>query len=198
MNNYENLAVILVGYQNDYFAKNGVLRGVVEEPGRVDEVLENSINLIRQLADTKALIISTPIVLESTYRALSNSSGILDKIKESGAFSIGTFGAENIPELEEFGDRITYVSGKVGFNAFSKTDLENTLTENGIKEVWVCGMVTSLCIDSTGRAAYERGYKVSIVEDCSSARTALEHDFYCQNVFPLYGSVIESKSLEKI
>jgi nicotinamidase-related amidase len=198
MNNYENLAVILVGYQNDYFAKNGVLRGVVEEPGRVDEVLENSINLIRQLADTKALIISTPIVLESTYRALSNSSGILDKIKESGAFSIGTFGAENIPELEEFGDRVTYVSGKVGFNAFSKTDLENTLTENGIKEVWVCGMVTSLCIDSTGRAAYERGYKVSIVEDCSSARTALEHDFYCQNVFPLYGSVIESKSLEKI
>ena len=198
MNNYENLAVILVGYQNDYFAKNGVLRGVVEEPGRVDEVLENSMNLIRQLADTKALIISTPIVLESSYRALSNSSGILDKIKESGAFSAGTFGAENIPELEEFGDRITYVSGKVGFNAFSKTDLENTLTENGIKEVWVCGMVTSLCIDSTGRAAYERGYKVSIVVDCSCARTALEHNFYCQNVFPLYGSVIESKSLEKI
>jgi hypothetical protein len=50
--------------------------------------------------------------------------------------------------------------------------------------------------DSTGRAAYERGYKVSIVEDCSSARTPLEHEFYCQNVFPLYGSVIESKALE--
>ncbi len=198
MNNYENLAVILVGYQNDYFAKNGVLRGVVEEPGRVDGVLENSMNLIRQLADTKALIISTPIVLESSYRALSNSSGILDKIKESGAFSVGTFGAENIPELAEFGDRITYVSGKVGFNAFSKTDLENILSANNINEVWVCGMVTSLCIDSTGRAAYERGYKVSIVEDCSSARTALEHNFYCQNVFPLYGSVIESKSLENI
>jgi len=198
MNNYENLAVILVGYQNDYFAKNGVLRGVVEEPGRVDDVLENSMNLVRQLADTKALIISTPIVLESSYRALSNSSGILDKIKESGAFSVGTFGAENIPELAEFGDRITYVSGKVGFNAFSKTDLENTLSENNIKEVWVCGMVTSLCIDSTGRAAYERGYKVSIVEDCSSARTALEHSFYCQNVFPLYGSVIQAKSLMAI
>jgi nicotinamidase-related amidase len=198
MNNYENLAVILVGYQNDYFAKNGVLRGVVEEPGRVDEVLENSMNLVRQLADTKALIISTPIVLESSYRALSNSSGILDKIKESGAFSVGTFGAENIPELEEFGDRITYVSGKVGFNAFSKTDLENTLSENNIKEVWVCGMVTSLCIDSTGRAAFERGYKVSIVEDCSSARTALEHNFYCQNVFPLYGAVIQAKSLMAI
>ena len=198
MSNYENLAIILVGYQNDYFAKSGVLRGVIEEPGRVDEVLENSMNLIRLLADTKALIISTPIVLESSYRALSNSSGILDKIKESGAFSVGTFGAENIPELAEFGDRVTYVSGKVGFNAFSKTDLENTLAKSDIKEVWVCGMVTSLCIDSTGRAAYERGYKVSIVEDCSSARTALEHNFYCQNVFPLYGSVIQAKSLMAI
>jgi nicotinamidase-related amidase len=71
MSIYDNLAVILVGYQNDYFAKNGVLRGVVEEPGRVDEVLQNTMNLIRKLSKTNALIISTPIVLESSYRALS-------------------------------------------------------------------------------------------------------------------------------
>ncbi|MEN9632838.1 MAG: hypothetical protein RL077_1242, partial [Verrucomicrobiota bacterium] len=25
-------ALILVGYQNDYFAANGILRGVIEEP----------------------------------------------------------------------------------------------------------------------------------------------------------------------
>jgi nicotinamidase-related amidase len=49
-------------------------------------------------------------------------------------------------------------------------------------------MVTSLCIDSTGRAAYERGYNVTVLSDCTSARTNAEQDFFCTSVFPLYGA----------
>jgi nicotinamidase-related amidase len=192
-------ALILVGYQNDYFAANGILRSVVEESDRVDKVLANSIALIRALVPTQTTIIATPIVLESDYRALANSVGILDTIKKSGAFKSGTPGAENIPELVAFGKRIIYVSGKVGFNAFSNTELDRVLVERGIKNVFVAGMVTSLCIDSTGRAAYERGYNVSILSDCSSARTAAEQEFFCQNVFPLYAGVLDSKkAIEKL
>ena len=185
-------AVILVGYQNDYFAPNGILRGVVEEPNRVDAVLANSLALIRALAPTKATLIATPIVLDPEYRALANSVGILDTIKASGAFKAGTAGADTIPELAAFGDRITYVRGKVGFNAFSNTQLGDVLRDRGIRDVLVAGMVTSLCIDSTGRAAYERGYSVKILSDCTSARTRAEQDFFCKNIFPLYGGVIDS------
>jgi nicotinamidase-related amidase len=191
--NPKSTALILVGYQNDYFAANGILRGVVEEPNRVDSVLANSLAFIRAMASTPLTIIATPIVLEPDYRALANSIGILDKIKASGAFKAGTPGADNIPELKAFGDRITYVKGKVGFNAFSNTQLDVVMSERGIKDVLVAGMVTSLCIDSTGRAAYERGYSVKILSDCTSARTRAEQDFFCQNVFPLYGGVLDSK-----
>lgn len=185
-------AVILVGYQNDYFAAKGILRGVIEDPNSVDAVLANTLGFIRATAGTSLTIIATPIVLESDYRALANSVGILDKIKASGAFKAGTPGAENIPELQEFGNRIMYVKGKVGFNAFSNTSLEKILRECRIKNVLVAGMVTSLCIDSTGRAAYERGFNVRMLSDCTSARTRGEHEFYCQNIFPLYSGVLES------
>jgi nicotinamidase-related amidase len=185
-------AVILVGYQNDYFAPNGILRGVVEEPNRVDSVLANSLALIGALIPTPTTLIATPIVLEPDYRALVNSVGILDTIKAAGAFKAGTPGADTIPELAAFGNRITYVRGKVGFNAFSNTELDRVLKERGIKTVLVAGMVTSLCIDSTGRAAYERGYSVKILSDCTSARTRSEQDFFCQNIFPLYGGVLDS------
>jgi nicotinamidase-related amidase len=191
--NPKETALILVGYQNDYFAADGILRGVVEEPHRVDEVLANSLAFIRALAPTAMTIIATPIVLEPSYRALANSVGILDTIKKSGAFKVGTRGADNIPELAAFGNRITYVSGKVGFNAFSNTALDRVLKERGIRNVLVCGMVTSLCIDSTGRAAYERGYNVTILSDCSSARTSAEQEFFCKNVFPLYSGVMDSR-----
>ena len=183
-------ALILVGYQNDYFAPNGILRSVVEEPGRVDQVLANTLSLIRKLAPSKALIVSTPIVLTPDYRALAAPAGILHTIKESGAFAAGTPGADTIPELKAFGDRITYVSGKVGFNGFSGTQLDEVLKAHDIRSVLLAGMVTSLCIDSTGRAAYERGYSVTVLSDCTSARTPTEQDFFCSNVFPLYGSVM--------
>ncbi len=185
-------ALILVGYQNDYFAANGILRGVIEEPNRVDTVLANTMALITGLVSTAMTIIATPIVLEPNYRALANSVGILGTIKESGAFKVGSPGADDLPELAAFGERIIYVKGKVGFNAFSNTDLERVLQEGGIKNVLVAGMVTSLCIDSTGRAAYERGFSVTILSDCSSARTRSEQDFFCESVFPLYAGVLTS------
>lgn len=188
-------ALILVGFQNDYFAKDGILRGVVQEPNRVDNVLANALAFIGQVAETPMTIISTPIVLEPSYRALASPVGILHAIKESGAFKAGTAGADTIPELLAFGDRVVYIIGKVGFNAFSHTSLEAVLKERGIKNVLVAGMVTSLCIDSTGRAAYERGYSVTILSDCSSARTPEEQDFFCKNIFPLYGGVATSSEL---
>ena len=191
--NPNTTAIILVGYQNDYFAPTGILRSVVEEPNRVDHVLANSLALIRALAPTPVTMIATPIVLEPEYRALANSVGILDKIKQSGAFKSGSSGAETIPELKAFGDRILYVLGKIGFNAFSSTELDRVLKQKGIKDVLVAGMVTSLCIDSTGRAAYERGYSVQILSDCTSARTREEQDFFCKNIFPLYGGVLDSQ-----
>ena len=190
----ETTALILVGYQNDYFAQNGILRGVVEDAGRIDSVLACTLDLIRATAGTKLSIIATPIVLEPEYRALANSVGILDKIKASGAFKAGTPGADTIPEIKAFGDRVLNVSGKVGFNAFSDTALDRVLRERGIQTVLVAGMVTSLCIDSTGRAAYERGYSVQILSDCTSARTRSEQDFFCQSIFPLYGGVMDSQT----
>lgn len=188
-------ALVLIGYQNDYFATDGILRGVVEEPGRVDEVLGNSLDFVRELIAKGATVVSTPIVLHPDYRAMASPGGILHTMKEVGAFAAGTKGAENIKELEEFGENIVFLPGKVGFNAFASTELDSLLRQKSIRNVLICGMVTSLCIDSSGRAAYERGYEVTIVSDCTSGRTATEHEFYCQSVFPLYGTAKTSDEL---
>jgi nicotinamidase-related amidase len=190
--NPKNSALILVGYQNDYFASNGILRGVIQEANRVDQTLANSMRAIDSAVSSGMLVISTPIILTSDYRALAESEGVLGAIKSSGAFKAGTTGADTIPDLLAFGDRIQYVNGKQGFNAFSNTALDETLRAHGINHLLLAGMITSLCIDSTGRAAYERGYKVTILSDCVSARTPEEQDFYCRIIFPLYADVMDS------
>lgn len=193
--NFNNTALILVGYQNDYFAPDGILRGVVEEPDRVDRVLAKSLELLNVLQDSEIAFIATPMLMEPDYRVRANSVGILDTIKSSGAFKLGSAGADTIPALLAFGDRITYIMGKHGFSAFTNSDLDRVLDEKEIKYVLVAGMVTSLCIDSTGRAAYELGYDVSILSACCSARTRTEQDFYCKHIFPLYSRVIDNRQV---
>jgi Isochorismatase family len=56
-------------------------------------------------------------------------------------------------------------------------------------------MVTSLRIDSTGRAANEPGDNVTILSDGIAARTPGEQDVSCRNVFPLCGAVARSSEI---
>ncbi len=191
----EKTAIILIGYQNDYFASDGLLEGALEDvEGRV-KMLAHTEALLAELESTPALIISTPIVFTSDYRELLEPTGILEVIKDVGAFREGEKGSETIPELRQYGERILEVPGKRGLNAFSNTELEQKLQERNIVDVVIAGVVTSICIDSTGRAAHERGYRVSILGDCTAGRSAFEQEFYLEKIFPLYARVVGSGAL---
>ena len=193
--NLHQTALILIGYQNDYFAPDGILHQVVEESSKVTNVVANTVDLIEQLLPTPILIVATPIFFTSGYQELVEPVGILKTIKEVGAFQAGTKGSQMIPELLRFKDQITEVPGKRGLNAFSNTDLDALLRQRQITNVVIAGTVTSICIDSTGRFAHELGYQVSILCDCTSARTVFEQEFYCENIFPLYADVITHSQL---
>jgi nicotinamidase-related amidase len=186
-------AIVLIGYQNDYFAEDGILQGVVEESSKVTGVLRNTLDLIRNTKDV--LMIATPIVFSENYSELIEPVGILKTIKEVGAFKKGSSGSQTISELDQFKDKIIEIPGKQGINAFINTSLEAVLIENNITEIVFAGTVCSICIDSTGRSAFDKGYKVTMLSDCISGRTVFEQEFFCNEVFPLYASVVTSKEL---
>ena len=188
-----NKAIILIGLQNDYFSEDGILKEVVEESSKVSNIIENIINLVERLDNT--LIISTPIIFSEDYNELIDPVGILQTIKEVGAFKKGTKGAETIDQIKAFGDKIIEIPGKLGLNAFANTSLEETLSSKNIEEVILAGTVASICIDSTGRSAHEKGFKVTMLSDCISGRTVFEKDFYCENVYPLYAKITTSDKI---
>lgn len=180
-------ALILIGFQNDYFSKNGVLRPVIEM--NADSVLDHTLQLLHALQDTDITIISTPILFTDDYHELHEPVGILKAVKDARAFRRGTFGAEVVPEFLPYTGRIIEVPGKRGLNAFAETELDTLLHQRGIEDVVLAGAVTSICIDSTGRSAHERGFRVHVLRDAICGRTFLEQDFYCNQVFPLYADL---------
>jgi nicotinamidase-related amidase len=54
-------------------------------------------------------------------------------------------------------------------NAFVGTDLEQRLRSDGIDHLVVAGMMTSMCVDATVRAAVDLGFAVTVVGDACAA-----------------------------
>ena len=183
-------ALLLIGFQRDYFDSDGKVHGVVEESIRASGTLENTRALIEALKGTSMTIISTPIVFSETYNELENPIGILKSIRDVEAFKEGTTGAETIDMVTSFGERILEIPGKRGFDAFSNTRLSEALAERGIDRVVVVGTVTSICVNATAMRAFDDGLAVTILSDCTSGRTTVEQDFFCSDVFPLFADVM--------
>lgn len=185
-------ALVLIGFQNDFFAADGALRTSLEDPAGLNRALGSTVSMVRRLIDSAATIVAAPIGFTATYEELVDPVGILAGIKSASAFRRGSRGADMVDELRPFLARIKVMPGRRGFDAFANTDLGDMLSEAGIRDVLIAGALDSVCVDSTARCAFERGYRVTVLSDCTVGRTAFEHDFFCDSIFPMYADVIES------
>lgn len=82
-------------------------------------------------------------------------------------FRPGTPGIGIHPLVAPTGDEI--VLEKHEPNSFIGTGLQEVLTDEGVTELVIVGMMSSMCIDSTTRAASELGFEVTVVSDACTA-----------------------------
>jgi nicotinamidase-related amidase len=59
------------------------------------------------------------------------------------------------------------IIAKTSHNAFSTTNLGQTLTAAGVRSLTVCGLRTEQCVETTARVASDFGYEVSFVTDAT-------------------------------
>jgi nicotinamidase-related amidase len=55
-------------------------------------------------------------------------------------------------------------------NAFRDTDLLNVLKRAEVDEVVICGAMTHMCVDATTRAAFDFGFRCTVIEDACATR----------------------------
>jgi nicotinamidase-related amidase len=75
------------------------------------------------------------------------------------------------------------------WGAFYGTELDQLLRRRHIKTLMLGGIVTNIGVESTARAAYDRGYGLVFAEDAMSGITAEAHAFACKNTFRMMGKV---------
>lgn len=173
-------ALLVIDMLNDFVKKNGALP--VPDAERIVEPLSKILQKFREKGQTVVYICDNHLPDDKEFEVW-------------GAHAVrGTWGAEVIDELKpEAGEPIVY---KRRFSGFFGTDLDLILREKKIEEVVVTGVLTNICVLYTASDAYQRGYKVTVVEDCVQAADPDMHSFALKQLSQVVGAKIVKSSEE--
>ena len=135
-------ALVIVDIQNDYFP------GGANPLDGPEAASANAARLLQRFRDAGEQIVHLKHVWDEPDATFMRPGTPGVEIHES----VAPVGSE--PVLE-----------KAFPNGFVGTSLEADLRKAGAEEIVVCGMMTSMCVDATVRAAADLGFTVTVAHD---------------------------------
>lgn len=185
-------ALVLIEYQNEFTSDGGVLHGAVAPVMQKTGMLANTVALVDAARAAGVTIMHAPITFAPGYGELSRHPyGILKGVVDGNAFVKGTWGAAIVDDLTPAEDDIL-IEGKRGLDTFASTNLDFILRGRGIDTVILAGFLTNCCVESTMRSAYENGYRVITLTDCTAATSNEEHDNAIAYDYPMFSLPMDS------
>lgn len=82
-----------------------------------------------------------------------------------------------------------HVLRKTTIGAFASTNIDSLLRALGAEQLWMCGVSTNMCVETTAREAADRGYLVTLVEDACGTTHEDLHQVTMRNFQRLFGRV---------
>ncbi len=108
--------------------------------------------------------------------------------KEKGmVYPPGSKEAEILEELKPVGDEI--VLPKLSTSAFTASPIDQVLRYMGIGKLIVAGVNTNYCVETTIRDAFDRGYRVIMVEDACATVVEAQHKMAVEEIDDIFCKV---------
>lgn len=104
--------------------------------------------------------------------------------------------AELIPELDAQDSDIRLT--KHTWGAFPHTDLESQLRDAGVTQIVLCGIATSIGVESTAREAYALGFNVTLATDAMTDMDQRAHDNSIERIFPKLGETATTEEIVRL
>jgi len=101
------------------------------------------------------------------------------------AFAAGPDFFELVPELAGHAGDLRIIKRQP--NAFYGTELDLQLRRRQVTGIVLTGISTSVGVDSTARAAHERGYNLTFASDAITDVDAASHELILKKMFPRLG-----------
>ncbi|HYP58358.1 MAG TPA: cysteine hydrolase [Beijerinckia sp.] len=184
----KSTALVLIEYQNDFASEGGTLHAAVKPVMESTNMLANTIETVEAARGLGTLIVFAPITFTEDYHELNPKPyGILKGVVDSKSFRKGSWGAEIVDKLKPQPQDIV-IAGKRGLCGFASTNLDFILRSRGINTVALGGFLTNCCVESTMRTAYEKGYNVVTLKDCTAALSEEEQRLSVEKNYPMFST----------
>lgn len=102
-------------------------------------------------------------------------------------------GSKIIGSIKPEGDDLVLIKTTSG--TFSSTNLGLFLQNMGIELLFIVGVVTNMCVESTARAASDLGFDVIIIEDACAAWSPEIHKNSLKSFELIYGNVMTTEEV---
>ena len=187
----------------------------------VEECMRNVLRLLDALTNE-----TCPVRVLFTQHGHSEEELAMDscpnqlvrKLKEGTIIKVGDEAWEFLPELKPYlpstsqtaklspDDHVAspLVIPKNTYDSFMPTPkfrdaplLSNVLEAEQVERLIICGVMTDVCVDSTARAAFCRGYETWVVSDACGSETAKQHETGLHAQRMLCGPVMKTDEVLK-
>ena len=166
----DRTALLIVDPYNDFMSEGGKLYEATRETAEAVGFYDHMRQLIPAIRAARIQVIIVPHHRwrEGDYKGWKHMNPSQVEADQIHAFAAGTWGGEFHPE---FGPRAgdVVVLEHWAQSGFANTDLDAQLTQHGIEQIILVGMVANTCIEATARFGMELGYHVTLITDATAA-----------------------------
>ncbi len=162
-------ALLVIDLQNGFCHKDGNLGQSGVDTDRLSSVIPPLKNVIERCNAVGMPVLWTvqEHFEKDERRARKRLPSHTSKRKNITALA-GTWDADIVEDLKYLITNPSYVIRKHRFGAFYETRLNVLLEMLGVESLFITGLTTNACVDTTFREAYLRDFDVVAIEDCIS------------------------------
>jgi nicotinamidase-related amidase len=172
---FASTALVLIDLQN------GIV-GLPLAPHSGAEVVARGTQLATELRQRGATIVYVRVSMSETLQLPVDAP-----TRDPNAPPPPASASELISDLDRQPDDIFITKRQWG--AFYGTELDQQLRRRGIRTIIMGGIATNFGVESTARAAFDRGYRLLFAEDAMSTLHPDAHKFATGTIFPRMGRV---------
>ena len=146
-------------------------RDITEKDGKAVLNLEQTDKIIE--AVNRVIINSPKLGLLVIYIKNEFEKGLITSLATKGALIEGSPGAEIDPKIKIINNNIFV---KHIMDSFSNAELDKFLIKNKVNHIYFTGLDAKYCVEKTIIAAFNRGYKITVIRDAIASGSDEDRD----------------------
>ncbi|MEU4743595.1 cysteine hydrolase [Actinosynnema sp. NPDC023658] len=166
-------ALVVVDLQNDFCTGPVATARYSKDPAHLDAVTTNAARAVDLARDRGTEVVFVRFVGDvehqgPSWRRRNERGGRAPTCRE------GTWGARFHKVTPQPGEFV--VTKHACFDAFLTSGFEQHLRRRGIEHLVFAGVYADVCVDSTARTAFQKGWHITLLVDCTTSLLQRDED----------------------